>query len=31
MFLQLLGDTVERFGWICHAYAAYGQANAVRS
>jgi putative transposase len=20
MFLHLLGDTVERFGWVCHAY-----------
>jgi len=20
LFVQVLGDTVERFGWMCHAY-----------
>jgi hypothetical protein len=30
LFLDTLADTVERFGWICRAYAANDQANAVR-
>jgi hypothetical protein len=30
-FLDTLADTVNRFGWIYHAYAPNDQANAVRS
>jgi hypothetical protein len=30
LFLETLGDTVRCFGWVCHAYAAHDQANAVR-
>jgi hypothetical protein len=30
LFLDTLADTVHRFDWICHAYAANDQANAVR-
>lgn len=30
LFLQVLAQVVERFSWLCYAYAAYGQANAVR-
>ncbi len=30
LFLDTLADTVHRFGWICHDYAANDQANAVR-
>jgi REP element-mobilizing transposase RayT len=30
LFLEVLAQVVERFGWRCHAYAAHGQANAVR-
>jgi len=30
LFLRVLADAVERFGWVCHAYVANGQANAVR-
>ena len=30
LFLKIVGDTVERFGWVCHAYCLFGQANVVR-
>ena len=30
LFLEVLADTVKRFGWICHAYVTHDQANAVR-
>jgi REP element-mobilizing transposase RayT len=30
LFLQVLALAVERFNWLCHAYAAHGQANVVR-
>jgi hypothetical protein len=30
LFLDTLADAVNRFGWICHAYAANDQATALR-
>ena len=30
LFLEVLADVVERFGWICHAYCLFAQANVVR-
>jgi len=30
LFLQVLGETIHRFWWICCAYCLHGQANAVR-
>jgi REP element-mobilizing transposase RayT len=30
LFLDVLGEVVERFAWRCHAYCQNVQANAVR-